>query len=182
MNHLSKTNILLIFVLLIFCSCGKEIPPVKNIIPPNVSLKYPLDKGEIRIGQNLKCEGLDYNGETLTYDLYFGTSASSLSKIAENISETEYACKELSLEEEHTYYWKVSAINSGGATDTEVWQFSIPKTIEAVDDPNALARVYSGSNYTGDCISMNNLSYDLTTILDMGGSENANMSVKIKYG
>jgi hypothetical protein len=65
----------------------------------------------------------DPDGDTLTYDLYFGDVQDNLTKEATDLTTDSYTFTE-SLEEGERYYWKVVAKDPDGETATSpVWSF-----------------------------------------------------------
>ncbi len=63
---------------------------------------------------------LEYGG-TLKYDLYLGTSPSTLEMIASGLASTEHYVE--TLEANLTYYWRVDATNDLGTTEGTLWSF-----------------------------------------------------------
>ncbi|SFZ94079.1 SusE outer membrane protein [Flaviramulus basaltis] len=70
---------------------------------------------------SLKWSVEDADGDSLTYDVYFGNNAESLDKIASDITENEYNA-DLTVTGE--YFWKVLAKDGkGGTTVGQLWNF-----------------------------------------------------------
>ena len=59
-----------------------------------------------------------------SYDVYLGTTANALSKVAEDITATSYQTKDLA--NNTKYYWQIVAKNSSGNTEGETWSFVTP--------------------------------------------------------
>lgn len=73
---------------------------------------------------DLSWTGGDPNGDdTVTYDVYLGTSPTSLSLVCSDISST--TCDPGTLNKNTTYYWKVVAEDEFGlTTESDVWSFT----------------------------------------------------------
>jgi len=93
-------------------------------LPPNTpSSPDPPDGATlVSINEILSWSGGDPNyGDTVKYDVYFGTS-SSPPIVAEDISNTAYDPGTMELDT--TYYWKINAEDSQGETATSsIWEF-----------------------------------------------------------
>lgn len=70
----------------------------------------------------LKWTHSEYDYEGILYDVYFGETADSLEKIAENTADTELKLPRL--EYGKTYYWKVVAKDNGFEAESDVWSFT----------------------------------------------------------
>lgn len=71
----------------------------------------------------------DTDGDALTYDVFFGTASNPTTQIATGQSATTLSRTGLSLNT--TYYWRVDAKDSKGATTTgTVWSFTTTKVID----------------------------------------------------
>lgn len=93
--------------------------PEKSSSPsPGIEASLSFFRGVDLSWENTTIE----EGGPLTYDVYFGTSENSMTKVAEGISEN--TCSVGDLEPETTYYWQVSASNSLGETEGDLWSFS----------------------------------------------------------
>ncbi|MGY5355396.1 glycoside hydrolase family 78 protein [Wenyingzhuangia sp. IMCC45467] len=78
------------------------------------------DGPTVRLRWNAK--DVDVN-DVLTYDVYFGTDATSLDKIKENTTAT--FADTPTLETSTTYFWKVDVMDDkGGKTNGSVWSFT----------------------------------------------------------
>jgi hypothetical protein len=77
----------------------------------------------------------DSDGDSVTYDLYFGEAEGTLSAKASNLDTNSYTFTE-SLDYETTYYWQVVAKDGrGGETEGTVWSFTTIKTTEEPNTP-----------------------------------------------
>ena len=63
-----------------------------------------------------------WTGNASTYDVYLGTSSSSLSKIASDLTATSYTKSALS--EATTYYWKVIGTKGSKTKESSIWSFA----------------------------------------------------------
>ncbi len=95
----------------------------ENRAPIIQSNPSPSDKATNQpLAVTLSWECNDPDGDSLTYDVYFGTS-SNPPKVSANQSGKTLNRSNLSAET--TYYWKVTAKDSNGATtETPIWSFS----------------------------------------------------------
>jgi hypothetical protein len=94
-------------------------------VPPNVpSNPSPQNcSTQIAINTDLSWTGGDPDGDPVTYDVYFGSSPSSLTKIKSNISGT--TCFVSNLVYSQKYYWRVRAWdNHGHNTTGPLWSFT----------------------------------------------------------
>ena len=132
-----------------------NLPPAapSNPTPPNGSLKQ-------LIGLSLQWVCTDPEGDPLTFDVYFGTSAnppllqSGITGVTYNPGTLAYVT---------TYYWKVVAHDTqGNATDGPVWSFTtksqggIFKCGDVVTDPRN-GETYSTVLIGGQCWMSENL-------------------------
>jgi len=62
-------------------------------------------------------------GGDITYDVYFGTSAETLSKVADQITEKSFTYSEGNMNMNDSYYWRVDNTNNQGTTTGDVWNF-----------------------------------------------------------
>ncbi len=77
---------------------------------------------DVSITTDLSWTCSDPDGDTLTYDVYFGTSETP-TKVASNITSTTYDPG--TLQYNTTYYWKIVAWDDNGAsTSSPVWSFT----------------------------------------------------------
>ena len=118
-----------------YSSDGREWDNVSVLIPNNPpfapsspnpaesAVDAPLTAGSI----TLSWVGGDPDpGNTVTYDVWFGTSAESLIKVADNISTASF--QKDSLTQATTYFWQiVGRDNIGAETSGPVWQFTTVK-------------------------------------------------------
>ncbi len=99
--------------------------PINRI--PQVSLIYPQDGAQLAVlastkAVTLKSTATDPEGQSLTFDVYMGTSASNLSKIA-TVNEPEYTVENLTPGQ--TYYWKVVVSDGKNFVESPVWRFTV---------------------------------------------------------
>lgn len=87
-----------------------------NPVPSHRATKRPLIT-------TLSWDCSDPDGDSLTYDVYFGTSSSPTTRVATNQSDRKFVMPNLL--RGATYYWKVVARDSEGATtEGQVWKFT----------------------------------------------------------
>jgi len=90
----------------------------------------------------------DPDGDSLTYDVYFGISPSSLTKKVGNITATSYHIP--NLQYSTTYYWHVVAWDEHGVkSQSQIWNFT---TIEN-SPPSKPSLQAPSSGYTGNTIT-----------------------------
>lgn len=93
-----------------------HLPFSPELIAP--ALNGNLDSGAI----DLRWNGSDVDGDTLTYDVYFDTSNPPNTKVGDNQSDKTYTVNTAS---STTYYWKVVVKDDkGGEALGQVWSFS----------------------------------------------------------
>ena len=100
--------------------------------PPNKpSSPYPANGAtNVAITTTLTWQCYDEDGDTITYDVYFGTSTNP-PKVASNITSNSYNPE--MLQYSTTYYWRIVAWDEHGAKNSsETWHF----TTEAYVPPN----------------------------------------------
>ncbi|MBE3136381.1 MAG: hypothetical protein IMZ43_03170 [Thermoplasmata archaeon] len=89
------------------------------------------NSSDVSIDSDLSWSGGDPDNDSVTYDLYFGTSPTP-PLLAENILEASYDPGTLLYET--TYYWKIRAIDSNGAsTEGPVWTFTTKNEIPVME-------------------------------------------------
>ncbi|HEC76953.1 MAG TPA: hypothetical protein ENI33_06835, partial [Thermoplasmatales archaeon] len=116
-------------------------PPIKPYSP------FP-ENGEsnVNIEINLTWECYDADGDSLTYDIYFGTN-STPSKIA-TVSTTSY--NPGILQYSTKYYWRIVAWDKNGAkNESQIWYF------ETIEMPNHLPYAYSPFPNNMENVSLN---------------------------
>lgn len=93
--------------------------------PKATTLKAPANGAKMRIlNADLAWSNSteDYFG-VVTYDVYIGTTATDLHKVASGITETSFTPFDLAVDQ--TYYWRVDATNNVGTTPSDVYSFTI---------------------------------------------------------
>lgn len=93
--------------------------------PKASTLTAPANGSRMRIlnaGLSWSNSTEDYFGQ-ITYDVYIGTSATELKKVASDLTDTSYT--PVGLDIETTYYWRVDASNSVGTTQSAVYSFTV---------------------------------------------------------
>jgi hypothetical protein len=105
---------------------GSNTPPYE---PANPS---PADTASnVSIECDLSWTGGDPDNDTVTYDLYFGTTPSP-PLVTEDLTETSFNPGTLSYFT--TYYWMIRATDSFGAfTDGPVWSFTTEKELPLIE-------------------------------------------------
>jgi len=109
-------------VLLILWSCAA--PSASNYPPATPSNPYPMNNVmNVLIDVTLSWGCSDPDGDSLTYDIYFGTSSNPpLVKSGH----TGNSYNPGTLQYNMTYYWKIVATDGkGGETRGPVWKFTI---------------------------------------------------------
>lgn len=97
---------------------------VSNHLPFAPELVAPALNSEIDgTSTTLSWTANDVDGDTLSYDVYFGTEASPSTKVSDGQSGTTYEATGLTAAS--TYYFKIVAKDgNGGATIGQIWSFT----------------------------------------------------------
>lgn len=114
---------MLILLSLLIFSCSDDSTSSDTEPPNPPSNPNPANNAtSVSTNANLSWECSDPDGDPLTYDVYFGTSASP-PLVNSGQSSTTYDPGNLN--EETTYYWKIEAHDDhGNSTMGAVWQFT----------------------------------------------------------
>jgi formylglycine-generating enzyme required for sulfatase activity len=125
-QQLSHFIFVSIFATVLFCGCKKEDSPVSTANNPPAAPSSPSPSNGAT-GQStsptLSWSCSDPDGDALTYDVNFGTSSNPTTTIATN--QTALSIARSGLTASTTYYWKIVAKDSKGATTTgSVWSFT----------------------------------------------------------
>lgn len=110
-----------------------------NYEPGEISLTAPDDaEPDVALDASLIWEApYDQDGDTLTYDVYFGTDADPSAIVSNGQINTTYSP---SLTENTTYYWKIVAHDGkGGMGYSPVWSFT---TLSSNNPPGAFSLTY----------------------------------------
>jgi len=116
---------LVLFSLILFTSSCVSV--FNN--PPNAPANpYPEDNAtDVSTDLSLRWSCSDPDGDSLTYDIYFGTDLNNLQLVAQNYSTNSYQIS--NLEYNKKYYWKIVAKDSKGAIrEGTVWSFTTVDT------------------------------------------------------
>ena len=144
-------------------STSKEIIFAVNHPPDSPSNPSPYDgETDVKINSMLTWQCSDLDGDSLTYDIYLGTSPNP-PQVASGTASTSY--NPGLLDYETTYYWKVVASDGKATTSGQTWHF----TTKANSPPAKPALSGPSSGYTGYVLTF----YALST--DQDGN-------RIKYG
>ncbi|MBI3195418.1 MAG: SUMF1/EgtB/PvdO family nonheme iron enzyme [Ignavibacteriae bacterium] len=103
--------------------CLKDISETNN--PPNQpSNPIPSDsETNVTTSPTLRWSCNDPDGDTLTYDVYFGTDHPPATKVSSGQSDTSFNCS--ILDTNRTYYWNIIAKDSNGdSTISVIWSFT----------------------------------------------------------
>ncbi len=114
-----------VILILLIGGCNQSTintPPFKPSNP------YPKNGAiDVSINVTLRWSSSDPDGDPVRFDLYLGTDENNLLEIATNLEKSEYTLTDL--EYETTYYWKVVAKDSKGASSTgDTWKFTTEET------------------------------------------------------
>ena len=104
-----------------FTTATPNSPPFdpSNSSPGDGAVEVPLINGSVSLSW---AGGDPDSGDTVVYDVYFGTAVDSLIKVGDIISETIY--EKDSLAQGTNYFWQVVARDNGGLEATgPIWQF-----------------------------------------------------------
>ena len=141
-----------LLITLFSCSAPTNVPINQA---PEVSLISPQNDAQVAVlastrSVTLKSTATDPEGQALTFEVYLGTSASNLSKIA-TVNRPEYTVT--NLRPGQTYYWKVvvsdgnNSVESPVSTFTVGWNLATIKVVEFTTGPAAVGvnvEVYQG--------------------------------------
>lgn len=96
---------------------------VTNHLPFSPTLVAPALNATVQTATtNLEWTASDVDGDTLTYDVYFGEGTLPATAIATGITENSY---NVSLDSAKSYYWKIVANDGkGGQTIGQTWNFN----------------------------------------------------------
>lgn len=124
--------LVLIVIMIVLYGCSQPSVLLNN--PPLApSIPFPLDGAtNVNITPTLSWECSDPDGDSLSYDIYFGTDPNKLPVIKDDHPSTSLVLETISgykeLQNETTYYWMVVAKDSkGGVTPSPIWSFTTSK-------------------------------------------------------
>lgn len=183
MNAVKRKTVMLVFVLInvlmLTLTCSDEDNPViPNNQPPtkpviDASSGSPSDGAtNVSITHRLSWKCSDPDNDKLTYNVYFGES-STPPLISEDQSQTTYFP---GLDYSETYYWRIVAKDSHGATTrSDTWRFTTKSEPETINAPNKPTGLDSGLVndvlvfFTGGSIS--NLGHSVQYRFDWGNGD-----------
>lgn len=121
----------------------------RNDPPATPSNPSPNDGAEaVSQSPTLQWQASDPEGDSLTYDVYLGTSSSSPRLVAEDIKQSEYTPQDLA--PGTTYYWKVVTKDTAGNTvSSSIWQFTVKNK-----DPTVRVTVSPDSPKSNDTVAL----------------------------
>ena len=97
-----------------------EGEPTSNYIPFVAKAIFPLNNAQVKENKVLlKWETTDLDGDTLTYDLYFGEDYNT-ALIAEKLTDTSY---EVTVAPNKLYSWKVTTSDGNSTSLGDLWSF-----------------------------------------------------------
>ncbi len=100
----------------------------------------------VELAVTLQWQCYDPDGDALTYDVYFGTTANP-PKVASNITSASYSTS--NLQYSTTYYWRIVAWDENGAKAiSPVWQFTTKE-----DTPPTVTNPHPANGSTGIAIN-----------------------------
>ncbi|MEJ5230103.1 MAG: hypothetical protein WHT65_08890 [Pseudothermotoga sp.] len=114
--------LLILALVVVLYSC---FGPIDRL--PQVSLISPQDGAQVAViastkAVTLKSTATDPEGRALTFEVYLGTSATNLSKVA-MVNQPEYTLSNLTPGQ--TYYWKVIVSDGTSSVESPVWSFTV---------------------------------------------------------
>jgi len=127
---------LIIFSIIVFMIGGITLANGKVNIPPRIpSNPIPEDKSiDVSTTPTLYWNCDDPDGDTLTFDIYFGTS-SNPPLVKSDLTNNSFIPGKL--KPQTTYYWKVVAKDGrGGETEGPIWNFTTESIIKLKYPPN----------------------------------------------
>jgi formylglycine-generating enzyme required for sulfatase activity len=119
------TTALVLSCLIVSCSKDSSSPTDAGSTAPNApSAPSPADGATLQpntLGFKWSCTAS--SGETMTYDVYLGTTNPPMTTVVTNTSQTTIS--QTGLPNLTVHYWQVAAKSSkGGSTKSPVWQFT----------------------------------------------------------
>ncbi|MEN3042990.1 MAG: hypothetical protein ABDH59_06830, partial [Fervidobacterium sp.] len=113
--------LLMVFFILVMVSCtllNLNNPPTKPMVVSPKDGETVYDISEV----TLSWECNDADGDTLAYDVYFGTTQTPPLVKSGHTSKTYVVS---GLENGKTYYWKIVAKDGkGGTAESNIWKFT----------------------------------------------------------
>ncbi len=130
-----------VILLLLLGGCNQS---TVNNPPSKPSDPYPKDKAvDVPVDVTLKWNSFDPDGDPVKFDIYLGTNKDNLPEATKDLEENEYTPS--GLKYGTTYYWKVVAKDSKGASSTgDTWEFTTEGTTSQGAKYLFLASGYDG--------------------------------------
>jgi uncharacterized protein (TIGR02145 family) len=133
-----------------------------NHAPGKPVLQSPLNNSTLtNFNQQLQWAAVtDVDGDAITYDLYVDTLPDPAQRIQTGFTGASFQLTEL--QQNKTYYWKIRARDSHGeATDSDVWQFTLPANNNT--PPGAVQLVSPANGSSGINTPLVNLGWTAAT-------------------
>ncbi|HKJ42615.1 MAG TPA: LamG-like jellyroll fold domain-containing protein [Sunxiuqinia sp.] len=131
-------------------SAKTEANKPKNSLPANGS--SGLDSTKVNFSWNA-------SSDATSFDFYFGTDSTNLSKVASGLTSETYALR--GLDGNAKYFWRVNAVTPTGAFSSEIWSFTTRRIV-----PDNLVAWYAFDETSGD-ISADSSLYNNNGTVDM---------------
>ncbi|MCP4581433.1 MAG: hypothetical protein GY839_07420, partial [candidate division Zixibacteria bacterium] len=107
------------------CTCTHDITVNVQNDPPNTPTNAAPANGTTGVAPDadLSWTGGDPDGDTVTYDVYFGMDSTPVNLLSDDQSGTTY--DPVTLDYATTYYWQIIAFDNHGASTTgPIWNFT----------------------------------------------------------
>ena len=143
---------------------------IRDLPPNKPSVSYPLDGAtDVSTNVTLRWFDTDPNGQSLTYDLYFGKSQTP-QLLVRDINSFQYSLSNLNYST--TYYWYIVASDGKNTTQGNLWRF----TTQAPPAPPAPANLHETSVATNSVSIAWNASHGASYYKIYRSTDNVNFS------
>ena len=173
MKRFFLPTLFLLSVIFTLWSCAA--PPISNHPPVTPSNPSPANYAtNVPINVTLSWSCSDPDGDSLTYDIYFGTS-SNLSLVKSGHTSNTYDPG--TLQYNTTYYWKIVAKDGRGEeTEGPVWRFTTMQESESDQAPNIEWQKCLGGSDDDGAFSVQQTSDGGYIVAGLTGSNNGDVS------